>query len=447
MLGIAVERARATAMSRPFWTLVLVAALAVTGLCWGGWRLREVERYQTAIEEIEAQIAAGRTGLAARNLDSLLAWKPGLLDAIYLLGVCERARGRPESAFEAWSRIPLDSPWWGQAIHGRTELLVEHGRLADAERVIELVQKDVPDRGSIVSMVLVPVYCHQGRFDEAGRMIETQWDQLNRAGEGASEQAINSVRLYMDIQRQKSLVEAARVYLEQAARMAPDDDRVWLGRANLAIRDGRYDEASRWLDACLQRRPEDASVWRAKLRYTMAANQGAAMRQALTRLSADQANPAEIHRMAGWLAKQRGDVESERRALEHLTAADPADLSALNRLAELAASNGQPARRVELRERKLKIEQLQARYQELYVRNQLMRDAAELARLARQLGHAFEARAFLTIAVAVNPNRGDLRDELLRKSGQSRPIDQSGHTLAEVLAPEIADPPDPSINL
>ena len=49
----------------------------------------------------------------------------------------------------------------------------------------------------------------------------------------------------------------------QAASLAPDDDRVWLGRANLAIRTGAYDEAKRWLDACLKRRPEDVPVWRA----------------------------------------------------------------------------------------------------------------------------------------------------------------------------------------
>lgn len=437
MQGIALERRSAMGVSKRVWILALVAALVAAGVSWGGWRLWEVQRYQSAIEEIEAQIVAGQNGLAARNLDSLLAWKPGLIEAIYLLGVCEKARGRPEAAFQAWTRIPPASPLWGQTVLGRTELLVEHGRLADAEQLVKLVQKDAQDGGPVVSMALVPMYCQQGRFEEAGRLIEAQWDRLSQAGEGASEQAIKFVRLYIEIQRQTALIAAARVYLEQAATMAPDDDRVWLGRADLAIRDGSYDQAARWLDACLRRLPEDASVWRAKLKYAMATKQLATMRAALAHLPADQATLAEIHKLAVWLAKLRGDVESERRALELLIAADPADLSALDRLAELAAKDGQPERGAELRQRKLKIEQLQARYQQLYVRNQPMRDAAEMARLATQLGHEFEAKAFLTIAVAVDPNRGDLRNELTRKSRQPGPVDRAGRTLAEVLAPEL----------
>jgi tetratricopeptide (TPR) repeat protein len=424
------------ATSKRVWALVLMAAFIVAALLLGGWRLREVQRYQTAIEEIEAQIAAGRHGLAARSLDSLLAWKPGLVEAVYLRGVCERARGRPEAAFEAWSRVPQDSPLWGQAIMGQSELLVERGRLADAEQFVSQVPTENGDARSKVSMVLVPMYCHQGRFDEAARLIEAQWDQLNWAGEGALEQAINLVRLYMDIQRQTPLVEATRVYLDQAAKMAPDDDRVWLGQADLALCDGKFDLAARLIEACLRRRPEDFSVWRAKLRYALAAKDLTALRKALTHLPADQASQAEIDRLVVWLANQRSDVESERRALERLRAADPADLSALERLIELTARDHQPQRESALRQQKLKIEQLQTRYQQLYIRNQSMRDAPEMARLAAQLGREFEARAFLKIAVAVDPSRGDLRDELMMKYQQLKRIDRSGRTLAEVLAVE-----------
>ena len=207
-----------------------------------------------------------------------------------------------------------------------------------------------PERGSILSVVLVPMYCQQGRFEEAGRLIEAQWDQLNETGEGASEQAINFLRLYMDIQRKTALIEAARVYLEHAAQLAPEDDRVWLGRAELAIRDGSYDEAARLLDACLRRRPEDAPVWRARLRYAVATKQLAIVRKALRHLPAEESTPAQIHKLAVWLANQRGDVESERRALERLIATDPTDLSALDRLAELLVGAGQPERATELRQ-------------------------------------------------------------------------------------------------
>ena len=38
--------------------------------------------------------------------------------------------------------------------------------------------------------------------------------------------------------------EPLRDYLDQVGRLAPDDDRIWLARANLAIRAGSYDEAA-----------------------------------------------------------------------------------------------------------------------------------------------------------------------------------------------------------
>jgi enediyne biosynthesis protein E4 len=436
---ITVERRSAMATSKRLRTLLVVALAVAAGMSWGGWRLWEVERYQKAVAEIEAQIATGLHGLAARNLDSLLAWKPGLVEAIYLRGVCERARGRTAEASEAWERVPPDSPLWGQAIAGRTELQIERGRLADAEQLVILAQKYAPDRGSIVSMLLVPIYCQQGRYEEAGRLIETQWDRLNQAGEGASEQGIKLVRLHMDLLRKTTLVEEARVYLEQAAKVAPDDDRVWLGKADLAIRGGSFDEAARLLDACLRRRPKDAAVWRARLRYALATNQLATVRQALPHLPADQATPAEIHKLAVWIAKEQGDVESERRALERLMAADPSQLSALDRLVELAVKNGQPEREADLRQRKLEIEPLQTRMQQLYVRNQPMRDAAEMSRLAKQLGQQFEARAFLTIAIAVDPNRGDVDGELTLQSRQPAPITRPGRTLAQVLASELGN--------
>ena len=118
--------------------------------------------------------------------------------------------------------------------------------------------------------------------------------------------------------------------------------------------------------------------------------------------------------MAAWLAARRGDAESERRALERLVADDPADVPALDRLAELADRAGQPARAAEFRQKKAAIDPLATRYQSLYRRNQPRRDAAEMARLAEQLGRWFEARAFLTFAKTVEPDRDDLRSDLAR---------------------------------
>jgi hypothetical protein len=63
----------------------------------------------------------------------------------------------------------------------------------------------------------------------------------------------------------------------------------------------------------------------------------------------------------------------------------------------------------ESRRRRSEIERAQARYRELYRRNQPARDGEEMARLAQRLGHRFEAIAFLNAAFAEEPGRDDLR--------------------------------------
>ena len=129
------------------------------------------------------------------------------------------------------------------------------------------------------------------------------------------------------------------------------------------------------------------------------------MQQALTHIPDAQTNPAQLHRVNAWLAAQRGDVVDERRELALLVAADPAALTAVDRLAELAAKDGQPARAAELLRGRADIARALARYLKLHDRKQPIRDAVELARLAERLGRHFEARAFLAIANSEEPAR------------------------------------------
>ena len=165
--------------------------------------------------------------------------------------------------------------------------------------------------GSHTRFLLVPIYSRIGRLDEAERLIEERWEHLNETGEGASETAIDLVRMHIQLALKPNPVNDARAYLESAAGLAPDDDRVWLGRANLAIRTGTSDEARRWLDACLERRPEDVPVWRARLSWGMATDQLEVARQALKHLPAEDWTSAQVHRLKAWLAAQRADIAIE----------------------------------------------------------------------------------------------------------------------------------------
>ena len=418
------------------WRVVLVLAVLVGGLSYVGGGLWRAWRSRIALAEIQQQIQAQRYGSAARNLAAFLTWEPGSDEAACLLGDCERARGRPQAADEAWARVPPGSPLAMTAIMGRASLLVNQGRFADVERFLTPVLADPRIDGFELCQFLAPLYRNQGRTEEAQRLIEASWESLNQTGRGGSAQAIEIglVRLHITLSTGISSIETIRNFLEHAARSAPDDDRVWLGKANLAIRQGEFDEAARWLDACLKRHPEDVPIWRARLDWALATGRVAEVREALEHLPAAQSTPAQVQRLAAWLAARRGDAASERQALERLIAADPGDGAALERLAELALRDGQPDRADEFQRRKAQRDQHDLRYQELFHRNQMVRNAEEMARLAEQLGRFFEARAFWTVALAANPDREDFRAALARWDPGATPVAEPGKTLAEVLA-------------
>ncbi len=429
------------------WRVVLVLAALVCGFGYVGYRLWRARHYRSALVEIQQEIQAQRYGAAARNLTALLAWEPGSDEAACLLASCERSRGRAQAADEAWARVPPSSKLAASALMGRAGILMDQGRFADVERFLTRALADPRIDGLELRQFLAPLYWNQGRTEEAQRLVEASWESLNRAGRGGSAQAIEIelVRLHITLSVGIPTVEAVRDYLEHAARLAPDDDRVWLGKANLAIRQGAYDEAARWLDACLKRRLEDVPVWRARLDWALATDRVAGVQEALEHLPVAEATPAQVHRLAAWLAARRGDASAERQALERLLAADPGDVAALDRLAGLAVRDGQPDRAGEFRRRKARRDQLDLRYQELFLRNQSVRNAEEMARLAEQLGRFFEAKAFWTVALAANPDRKDFRAALARWEPRATPVAEPGQTLAEVLALELDDPAAPRL--
>jgi tetratricopeptide (TPR) repeat protein len=273
--------------------------------------------------------------------------------------------------------------------------------------------------------MLVPILTEQGRTDEAVGRIEARWERLNEKGEGAIEPAIQLLWQHIELTSTATPIETLRASIDQAGRLAPEDDRVWLGRANVAIRTGSHDEAGRWLDACRRRRPEDVPVWRARLELGLATHRIEDVEEAITHLPDAYWTPARRHQLSAWLASARGDEEAERRELGRLLTLDPANLAAIDRLADLAEKDRQTARVAELRRTRGEVDALRARYGKLHHRKQPLRDAIEMAGLAEKLGRRFEARAFLTLAISEDPGRQDLRAGL-RRLGGSTANDASG---------------------
>ena len=397
-----------------------LAILAALGLLWGTWAWWRDQNHRDAILMIELEMANGRFNTASRHLKTLLAEKPGSDEAAVLLGRCEKECGRIEAAAEALAQVEPGSPFAHQAILARMRLAHDQGQFARAEEIVNEAAADPRNDGPHTRFLLVPIYSQLGRLDEAGRLIEDRWEHLMRTGESASETAIDLVRMHIQLDLKPNPVEQVRIYLDYASRMAPDDDRVWLGRANLAIRTGDVDEARRLLDDCLRSRPEDASVWDARLRLGMATDDVEDVREALSHLLTEGTTPAKVGRVDAWFAAHRGDASAERRSLESLIEADPADLDALERLARLSEESGDSDRATAMRRQQAEIRQSLERYEFLYDRTQPIRDAVEMSEIAERLGRNFEARVFLTLAIAEDPDRIDLRRKLERLRPRAR---------------------------
>lgn len=420
---------------RRHWRLML--ALLSTGVMLGcGWKWWEGRRYRDAKMAIEAEMAAGRHAIAARSLTQLMTWSSDADEAGYLLGICEQRRGRYQAAADAWARVTPGSSFSARAISARMSLYVDGGRFATAEQLINDAAQDPRNDATALRILLLPIFCHQGRLEEAQRLVEQRWEHLDETGEAASELAINLARLHAELEWKPSPVEAVRVSLDQAEKLAPDDDRVWLGHANLEIRTNNLEEARRWLDACLKRRPDDVPVWRARVKWGMATSRVDVVREALAYLPASESTPAQANRIEAWLAAKQGNHATERQALERLIADEPADLTALKRLAELARHDGHAERSAEMKRRQAEIDRLTARYQKLYERNQPIRDSAEMGRLGEKLGRAFEARVFLNVAANESLNRDAAKRELKRLNQSLAPRTQNSGTLADLLVTE-----------
>ena len=267
-------------------------------------------------------------------------------------------------------------------------------------------------------------------------MIDREWESLNRAGRGGAAQAIDLVRLHHALSEGMAPAEVIQDQLDRVARLAPEDDRIWLGKANLAIRQGAFDEAVQGLDACLRKRPQDVPVWQARLDWALGVGRVPEVREALSHLPVDTAPPAQVHRLVAWLAARRGDTASERRALQRLLAEAPNEADAIDRLAELATREGQPARAAEFQRKRAELHQCELRYQELLRRNQPVRDAVRLARLAEQLGRWFEAKVFSSLAISTGSAVAERRAALARLERRHAAAAGPGPTLAEALASE-----------
>lgn len=401
-------------MIRPFhrWRLLTLLTLAGAVLLCGAWKWAELRYYRRTLARAQDEINSGLYTLATQDLTDLLARYPGSDELTFLFGTCEKARGRADSAGNAWAKIPLRSPYGFRALEARVQLDIEHGRLTTAEQRIVQARDDSPLAGPDPDLLLGPLYCLEGRFDEAMQLLETLWGRQAKAGNAASETALKHLRLYIQLQIAPTPVETIRAALDRAGQISPDDDRIWLWKAKLAIRTRAYEQAEHWIDRCLKQRPDDPLVWQTRLNWSVATGRVALAHEAVEHLPAAALSPVQIEKLAAWFAMERGDTAAEQTALERVIALVPTHFVATDRLIAILTKNGKQDLAALHRRQKDAIAQVQSRYRLLFARNQPRRDSAEMARLAKELGRSFEARAFQVFASTQRTSGRDLTGRL-----------------------------------
>jgi tetratricopeptide (TPR) repeat protein len=418
------------------WRWCILAALGLFALAWGIYRTTAGWWFNAELGRAYQDIAARRFGPARDRLARLSALRPGVAEIQYQLGLCEQAAGRPDRAWAAWSSIAPGSPFAAVAARDRDRLLRrlhDDGRFATLEQLLEAARSGKGPDAAAAGQTLARLLRFECRFDELRRLLREEWVR--------DPDPPRTLRELWLLDADPLPIEMVRGVLDRAAAQAPDDDRVWLGQANLATWSGQFEAADRLLLACLVRRPRDPAVWRARLDWARASGRIEIAQQALVNLPADRMELAEVLELRAWFARHRGDREAERLALELLIERVPGDAPTLERLAILAHEAGRASRAGELRLRKGQFDRSKELYRELLAIDAPAIDLPRVARLAESLGRWFEAWGWWSLAARQAPDDLEARAALERLSGYSDPRPK-GSSLADVIAiPECAPSP------
>ena len=359
-------------------------------------------------------------------------------EVLYHLGSCELALGRREKAVDVFSRVPRDSPFAGRAAVMRARQALQGHRLAVAEELMPLALGDDGPHAVEARETLIHMFKLQGRYDEARRLVREGWtrypDRVGTLQELARLDTPTPIK-----------IEKVRPTLETAYRAAPEDDRIWLGWANLAIRTGQFEEARKWLDACHRRRSEDPAVWRIHLNYALALEDTVEARKALAHLTPEQLPPLQVLALEAWFERRAGDSDGERKTLEEILSLDPGALWAMERLAELLLRSGRSAESEQLRARKGELTQTLDWYVFHIFPSDRLDLARELARAAEKVNRTFEARCWWELAAERPEWSDEARKELARldraaavSSPPSRPT--PGDLLAKLGTAKTSSP-------
>ncbi len=365
--------------------------VALGGLCW----FVDRQMARSNLETARREMAMGWYVSALKRLVDLSS-RFQIDDAVWLArGDCEDALGQTSKAVESWSKIVDGSSESGEVDFRLGSIYQGKGRLAQAEERFSCALRHPGSHQQNARRRLITVLKYQGRIREVRSLIQADWQS------GSS--PVDVIRELWEIDYTVYPIEGVRNFLDRAGKSLPNDDRIWLARANLATRLGEFDEAEKWLNKCRQVRPDDPAVWQSRLEWALAADRMDAAAEPLARIVASSWNEDDIQALRARFAASRRDTKTERDALLKQLAGDLHDSRPINRLAELATLDGDRETAARLQARSLDFEKARDSYMTTLGLDDPAPKARELASLAERLGRRFEARAWWIFAALRSP--------------------------------------------
>lgn len=327
-------------------TLALIALNA--WWLWADWS-------PPAMRTIDAMIARGRLDEAERALERRLRWSSHDGDARMKLARLLVKRGENVAGARELHRVPF---WWpskGEAsfLEGETFKLVNRAKEAEAAWkacIADDPLHPVPPRmfhGAAKD--LVTLYLLEGRIDEARQVLWRAYDEATPE----ERPGVLATRVRLELERIDHNEAAGR--LREYLAADPEDHEVTRALAVEEHAIGDEDSATRDIEACLRRRPDEPTTWRAWLEILNDRGDVEGFRSAIARLPSTTDGDARVWMYRGIEHQRDGDNAGALEDFRRSSKLAPFDAEILYKLGrtELALGSTVPGREHVARSREL----------------------------------------------------------------------------------------------
>ncbi|MFO0908028.1 MAG: FG-GAP-like repeat-containing protein [Isosphaeraceae bacterium] len=394
-----------------FLSVIILGGSAGGYLYWRAWK------YDAALTRARQRIDARAFAEALALLEPQEGAHPyfsrsplGELD--YQLGLCRWQLGKRGLALAAFEHVPVSSPLWVSAAPFLAEGELDLGHWRRAEEILtRAVSREASNKVLYpVRQALNRIYRMQSRFADAASVLRDAWSE--------EPDPVAALRQIWQLDRGTPPYQTITQALDIGAKLDPDDDRILLGRARVALGEGRLDTAVELLTKCgvPPSRP-DAAVWRAWLDYADATGEGEHATRALRSLGT-QLSPIERLTWRVWFADRMNDLDLEIQTVNSLLTVEPRNPRWLTRSAALATESGDRETAAARRTLKADVDTALDEYTNLLSGNATFPIAAErvkLGKVADRAGRPFDAQAWFDLARRLDPASVDPKLTLLSK--------------------------------